>query len=127
MPNYRYFTKVPHFPGSQENIELGKHIEEKWKDYGIDVITKKYIIMLSRPKNMKAGFAALYSGNGSTLIHKSADQEKFLVPSENNSNVVPPFNAYAPSGQVQVSVTLLVFSVLVVLSTDGNWTPTVPD
>ena len=74
---------------------------------------------------MKAGFAALYSG--STLIHKSADQEKFLVPSENNSNVVPPFNAYAPSGQVQVSVTLLVFSVLVVLSTDGNWTPTVPD
>ena len=53
---------------------------------------------------MKAGAAALY--NGSILIHKSAPQERFLVPSENNSKVVPPFNAYAPSGSAKVSVDL---------------------
>lgn len=65
--------------------------------------------MLSRPKDMKAGAAALY--NGSTLIYKAAPQEKFLVPSENNSNVVPPFNAYAPSGSVRVSVNYIVCAI----------------
>lgn len=60
---------------------------------------KKYIIMLSKPK--KPGVAALY--NGSEEIHRSAPQETFLIPSENNSLVVPPFNAYAPSGSVRVS------------------------
>ena len=58
---------------------------------------------------MKAGAAALY--NGSTLIYKAAPQEKSLVPSENNSNVVPPFNAYAPSGSVRVSVNYSVCAI----------------
>ena len=100
--NCRKFTKVPHFPGDPENFELAKDMAEKWRAYGIDVIWKNYSIMLSRPKDMKAGAAALY--NGSILIHKSAPQERFLVPSENNSKVVPPFNAYAPSGSAKVSV-----------------------
>ena len=82
---------------------------KKWKEYGIDVIWKNYTIMLSRPKDMKAGAAALY--NGSTLIYKAAPQEKFLVPSENNSNVIPPFNAYAPSGSVRVSVNYSVCAI----------------
>ncbi|XP_078359878.1 glutamate carboxypeptidase 2-like isoform X1 [Oculina patagonica] len=93
----KFFTKKPHFPGSNESYELAKHMQEKWKDYGIDVTMKKYIIMLSRPK--KPGVVVLY--NGSEEINRSAPQEAFLIPSENNSLVVPPFNAYAPSGSVR--------------------------
>ena len=59
---------------------------------------KKYIVMLSRP--IKPGFVSLYD-NGSE-IYRSADQETFYIPSENKSNVVTPFNAYAPSGSVKV-------------------------
>jgi len=97
-PYCRFFTKEPHFPGSDESYELAKHIQEKWTDSGIDVTMKKYIIMLSRPK--KPGVVALY--NGSEEVHRSAPQETFLIASENNSLVVPPFNAYAPSGSVKV-------------------------
>ena len=69
------------------NLDLAKTIQKKWKEYGFDSATlKKYIIMLSRPT--KPGVVALY--------------ESFLVPSENNSNVVPPFNAYSPPGSVKV-------------------------
>lgn len=100
---------MPHFPGGPENFKLAEDMAKKWKEYGIDVIWKNYNIMLSRPKDMKAGAAALY--NGSTLIYKSAPQEKFLVPSENNSNVVPPFNAYAPSGSVRVGVNYSVCAI----------------
>ena len=57
--NCRKFTKVPHFPGDPENFELAKDMAEKWRAYGIDVIWKNYSIMLSRPKDMKAGAAAL--------------------------------------------------------------------
>lgn len=99
-PYCRFYTKEPHFPGSNESYVLAKHIQEKWTEYGIDVTMKKYIIMLSRPK--KPGVVALY--NGSEEVHRSAPQETFLIPSENNSLVVPPFNAYAPSGSVKVSV-----------------------
>jgi len=95
--NLKFFTKEPHFPGSDESYELAKHIQEKWTDSGIDVTMKKYIIMLSRPK--KPGVVALY--NGSEEVHRSAPQETFLIASENNSLVVPPFNAYAPSGSVK--------------------------
>ena len=96
----RFYTKQPHFPGSNESYELAKHMQEKWTEYGIDVTMKKYIIMLSRPK--KPGVVALY--NGSREVHRSAPQETFLIPSENNSLVVPPFNAYAPAGSVKVIV-----------------------
>jgi len=94
---------VPHFPGSQENYDLAKHIQEKWKDYGFSsAALKKYKIMLSRPK--KPGVVALYDGSDQE-IYRSAPQEAFLIPSENNSNVVPPFNAYSPAGNVKVSDT----------------------
>lgn len=95
--NLKFYTKEPHFPGSNESYELAKDVQEKWTEYGIDVTMKKYIIMLSRPK--KPGVVALY--NGSQEVHRSAPQETFLIPSENNKLVVPPFNAYAPSGSVK--------------------------
>jgi len=96
--NLEYFTKVPHFPGSKENYELAKYIRNKWKEYGFTSVTmKKYIVMLSRP--IKPGFVSLY--HGGSEIFRSADQETFYIPSENNSNVVTPFNAYAPSGRVK--------------------------
>ena len=63
--------------------------------------------MLSRPT--KPGVVVLYDGSGQE-ISRSAPQEAFLVPSENNSNVVPPFNAYAPAGSVRVSGNLRTFS-----------------
>ncbi|XP_068744539.1 glutamate carboxypeptidase 2-like [Montipora capricornis] len=97
--NLKYFTEVPHFPGSQENVDLAKYIQSKWKEYGFTSSTlKKYIVMLSRPT--KPGFVAMYDGSNQE-IYRSAAQETFLVPSENNSNVVTPFNAYAPSGSVR--------------------------
>ena len=63
--------------------------------------------MLSRPT--KPGVVVLYDGSGQE-IYRSAPQEAFLVPSENNSKVVTPFNAYAPAGSVRVSGNLRTFS-----------------
>ena len=100
--NCRYFTKVPHFPGSKENHDLANYIKKKWTEYGFSSATlKKYLIMLSRPT--KPGIVALYDDVSGKELSRSAPQEAFLVPSENNSNVVTPFNAYSPSGSVKVS------------------------
>lgn len=97
--NLKYFTEVPHFPGSEENYDLAKYIKNKWKGYGFTSSKlKKYIVMLSRPT--KPGFVAMYDGSNQE-IYRSAAQETFLVPSENSSKVVTPFNAYAPSGSVR--------------------------
>ena len=60
---------------------------------------RKYNILLSFPE--KPGSVSLVHANGSEVF-KSAPQEEFLIPEENNSNVVPPFNAYSPNGTVKV-------------------------
>ena len=60
---------------------------------------RKYNILLSFPE--KPGSVSLVHSNGSEVF-KSAPQEEFLIPEENNSNVVPPFNAYSPNGTVRV-------------------------
>lgn len=37
------------------------------------------------------------------IISETKPYEVALTPAENNSNVVPPFNAFSPAGDVTVS------------------------
>ena len=80
--------------------ELGEYIRKEWVKFGMDKVElRKYNILLSFPE--KPGSVSLVHANGSEVF-KSAPQEEFLIPEENNSNVVPPFNAYSPNGTVRV-------------------------
>ena len=110
----RYFTRYPHFPGSNESLQQAIYIKGKWIEYGMSKVEmKKYNIMLSRPE--KPGVVALYNASGHE-IYRSAPQEKFLIPSENDSRVVPPFNAYAPAGSVKVGYYVCLFQRLLATS-----------
>lgn len=62
---------------------------------------KKYDVLLSYPE--RPGIASIKSDNGSTLF-TAQRKEKVLESSENNTEVLPPFNAYSSSGNVTVSI-----------------------
>jgi len=96
--NLKYFTQVPHSGGSQISAEQARHIEKKWKDFGFDKVElKKYDVLLSYPE--RPGIVSILAKDGSTLF-TAQRMEKILQQAENNSDVLPPFNAYSSSGNV---------------------------
>ena len=78
------------------------YIRNQWKKYGLDKAElKKYNVLLSYPK--RPGIVALMDENG-TVLHKSAPIESYLDPEENDSRNIWPYNAYSPSGDLQVLI-----------------------
>lgn len=100
--SFRYFTKAPHPSGSPLSNKQAEHIKKKWEESGLDKVElKKYDVLLSYPE--RPGIASIKSADGSTLF-TAQRKEKVLEPSENNSDVLPPFNAYSSSGNITVSI-----------------------
>ena len=96
----RYFTKVPHIGGSPVQKEYGEYIRREWEEFGMDKVEMlRYDILLSFPE--EPGAVSIVNAQGVEEF-RTAPQEEFLIPEENNSNVVPPFNAYSPNGTVRV-------------------------
>ena len=87
-------------PASDESYEQAVYMRDEWLKQGLDTAElKRYTILLSFPE--KPGVATLLDESGRAL-YRTALQEEFLVPSENDSRVVPPFNAFSPPGSVKV-------------------------
>lgn len=94
----KYLTKAPHPGGSPFSKEQAEHIKTKWEEFGLDKVElKKYDVLLSYPEI--PGIASIKSADGSTLF-TAQRKEKVLESSENDPNVLPPFNAYSSSGNV---------------------------
>ena len=99
--SFRNLTKVPHSGGSEISYEQARHIAKEWKKSGFDKVElKKYDVLLSYPE--REGMASIKNDNGTTLFTAQI-KEKVLQPDENNSDVLPPFNAYSGSGNVTVN------------------------
>ena len=99
---FRYFSQAPHPSGSNFSYVQAKYIKEKWEEYGLDKVElKKYDVLLSYPE--RPGIASITSANGSSVF-TAQRKEKVLEDSEDNPDVLPPFNAYSSSGNVTVSV-----------------------
>ncbi|EDO43051.1 predicted protein [Nematostella vectensis] len=94
----RYFTKIPHIAGSQESYDQALYMQKEWLKYGVDSAElKKYNVLLSYPT--RPGLASIWNTNGSEMF-RASQREKSLNKDEEKPNVLPPFHAYSPSGQV---------------------------
>jgi N-acetylated-alpha-linked acidic dipeptidase len=95
-------TKHPHSAGSLRNRELASYIKDKWQnEYGIEAKLIRYNVMLSFPSKEKTSAVHLINSKDEinfTTQHK----EKALEASENQSEILPPFAAYSPSGNITV-------------------------
>ncbi|XP_048578817.1 N-acetylated-alpha-linked acidic dipeptidase 2 [Nematostella vectensis] len=95
----RYFTSVPHAPASKETYDQALYIKNKWLSYGFDnVDLKNYSVLLSFPE--KPGEIIIQDG-GNKELNRTVIDTKFLEASENDSRVLPPFNAFSPAGTVK--------------------------
>lgn len=95
-------TEKPHLGGTEENHELGRKLKEFWEKNGFDHVTMTpYQVLLSYPNMSNLNFVELLDEKGNT-VYKSNLTEPILTAEEDKPDVVPPFNAYSPPGDIKV-------------------------
>lgn len=94
-------TVAPHIAGSEVNRKLALMIYEKWRTYNFDSVElSNYSVLLSYPNTSNPNTLTLRDSDGETLYQSHIALEPPLTPGENDSRVVPPFNAFSGSGNV---------------------------
>ena len=100
----RHLTAAPHIAGSEENHMLAQDIYNQWIGFNAfdNVNLMNYSVLLSYPNTSNPNLLQLMQGS-EVIYTAHIDQEPPLTPGENDSRVVPPFNAYSGSGTASVS------------------------
>ena len=99
---YRRWTQYTHLGGTEGSRRLAKEITEEWRKQGLDqVMSQDYEVLLSYPNWTNPSYVQLLDGNGNQLFISQLT-EAILSPDQNQSDVVPPYNAYSAKGDVKV-------------------------
>lgn len=99
---YRQYTRYPHLAGTAGEDRLAGEIHDAWTQQGLDhVTTDTYEVLLSYPNRSDPNYVYLFDGAGNE-VYRTQKFEKILNAEQNHSDVVPPFNAYSPIGDVTV-------------------------
>lgn len=98
--NLRMLTQSPHLAGEEQNYFLARKIKEQWDEVGLDHVTlTPYKVLLSYPNMSDLNYVELLDERNQSR-YKSDLREPVLTPKENNTDVVPPFNAYSAPGDI---------------------------
>lgn len=111
----RGLSEFPHLAGTDADYKQAKELHDFWKTEGLDdAFITPYDVLLSYPNTTDPSVMNrifVYDQNGA-IAWESALYEPILHPSENKSNVVPPFNAFSAPGNitsVRIHHILLIF------------------
>ena len=97
----RFLSERPHNAGTPGDERLATRIRQTWKDQGMDVKQYWYNVLLSFPDRDSPNKVSLLDHTG-TVRFSSQTVETPLTSGTNISEMIPPFNAYSPSGDVEV-------------------------
>lgn len=95
--------------GTSEDINnIGKVIYNQWKGFGFDKVELvNYTVLLSYPNRSNPNVLQLRNATNFTLYSVNTIVEPPVIPIENDSTVIPPFNAYSGSGSAMVLYTCI--------------------
>ncbi|KAK3092472.1 hypothetical protein FSP39_003224 [Pinctada imbricata] len=100
----RDLSELPHLAGTPADYTQAKELVDFWSSVGLDeTFLTPYDVLLSYPNNddeSQMNRLFVYDDNGQT-VWQSDLREPILHPSENKSDVVPPFNAYSAPGDIR--------------------------
>ncbi|XP_025076798.1 glutamate carboxypeptidase 2-like isoform X2 [Pomacea canaliculata] len=99
--NLREYSKEPRLAGTKQDADLAKKIQSDWIANGLDEVhMATYDVLLSFPNTTTPNLIQIKNVTSGQIISETKPYEVALTPAENNSNVVPPFNAFSPAGDV---------------------------
>ncbi|XP_035681872.1 putative N-acetylated-alpha-linked acidic dipeptidase [Branchiostoma floridae] len=101
--NLRRLTSVPHIAGREMDLGQAEDLRDRWLQYGLDSARlTPYDILLSYPSSDEnsPSRVTLMEADG-TVVIQSQVEEAPLDQWQDDPNIVPPFNAYSGSGDVE--------------------------
>jgi N-acetylated-alpha-linked acidic dipeptidase len=96
----RTLTQAPHVAGSPEDRKTAEYVAQKFREAGLDTQIVEYKVLLSFPQEVSIDITAPENVkmHGPSREHVGGD------PYQDDPRVLPPFNAYSPSGDVEADV-----------------------
>ncbi|MBV9074405.1 MAG: M28 family metallopeptidase [Acidobacteria bacterium] len=96
----RILTQAPHVAGSPEDRKTAEYVAQKFREAGLDTEIVEYKVLLSFPQEVSLDLTAPANAHmhGPNREHVEAD------PYQDDPRVLPAFNAYSPSGDVEADV-----------------------
>lgn len=99
---YRDLTERPHLAGTPADLKQALELKAFWEEAGLSPVNiVPYNVLLSMPDPENPNRITLFDEND-VPVHTSQLVEKILRPEQNQSDVVPPFNAYSAPGNPKV-------------------------
>ncbi|KAK3578650.1 hypothetical protein CHS0354_002952 [Potamilus streckersoni] len=96
--NLRNYTSRQRLTGTDGVHELVQHIAQQWKDNGLDKVeVTPYEVLMSYPNTTNPNRVEIVVDNGDAVF-TSAFVEKPLDADGNQSDIIPPYNAFTPAG-----------------------------
>ncbi|HEX4664119.1 MAG TPA: M28 family metallopeptidase, partial [Terriglobales bacterium] len=96
----RILTQAPHVAGSPEDRKTADYVAQKFREAGLDTQIVEYKVLLSFPQEVSIDITAPENVkmHGPSREHVDGD------PYQDDPRVLPAYNAYSPSGDVEADV-----------------------
>jgi N-acetylated-alpha-linked acidic dipeptidase len=100
-----YYTSLPHVAGTAEDYETAHYTLQKLKEYGLEAWIEEEEVLLNYP-NTKGSLSIV---DPPDMRFTASMEEPYIKEdwSSKDSRIVPPFNGYAPSGNVTAELVYL--------------------
>ncbi len=96
----RTLTQAPHVAGSPEDRKTAEYVAQKLREAGLDTQIVEYKVLLSFPEEVSIDVTA----PPNVKMHGPSREQVADDPYQNDPRILPAFNAYSPSGDVEADV-----------------------
>ncbi|KAL3881663.1 hypothetical protein ACJMK2_028073 [Sinanodonta woodiana] len=99
--NLKNYTSKQRFAGTENVMDMVKHIAQQWRDHGLDKVEiTPYEVLMSYPNTTNPNRVEIVMTDG-VPVFTSAFVEKALDEDGKQSDIIPPYNSWAPAGVVE--------------------------
>ena len=96
----RALTEAPHPAGSPEDRKTAEYVAQKFREAGLDTQIVEYKVLLSIPQQVSVDITA----PPNVRMHGPSPEHVEGDPYDEDSRILPAYNAYSPSGDVEAEV-----------------------
>lgn len=96
----RTLTQAPHVAGSPEDRKTAEYVAQKFREAGLDTQIVGYKVLLSFPQEVSIDITA----PANVTMHGPSREHVEGDPYQDDPRVLPAYNAYSPSGDVEADV-----------------------
>lgn len=96
----RVLTSAPHVAGTPEDKKTADYVARLFRDWGFDVEIAEYRVWMNYPAEVSVDITA----PAGVVMHGPSKEHVDGDPYQDDPRVMPPFNGYSPSGDVEAEV-----------------------